>query len=90
MNHHFREDHHMPILFFTQLMGLAYGMPAKKLGFGREIISARPALSHIGIEVPLTEEEAAERAAAEKPQRRRRGDPTLPGPGPREGEEVLR
>ena len=32
----------MPILFFTQLMGLAYGMPAKKLGFGREI-DLRPA-----------------------------------------------
>jgi heterodisulfide reductase subunit B len=90
MNHHFREDHHMPILFFTQLMGLAYGMPAKKLGFGREIISARPALAHIGIESPLTEEEEAEKAAAAKPKRRRRGDPTLPSPAPREDEEELR
>ena len=90
MNRHFREDHHMPILFFTQLMGLAFGMPAKKLGFGREIISARPALAHIGIEAPLTEEEEAERAAVAKPQRRRRGDPTLPTPEPRADEEELR
>jgi heterodisulfide reductase subunit B len=90
MNHHFREDHHMPILFFTQLMGLAYGMPAKKLGFGREIISARPALGHIGIEAPLTEEEEAERAAQAKPVRRRRGDVALPTPARREDEEQLR
>jgi heterodisulfide reductase subunit B len=90
MNHHFREDHHMPILFFTQLMGLAYGMPADKLGFGREIISARPALANIGIESPWTEEEEAEKAKAAKPKRRRRGDPTLPVPGPREDEEELR
>jgi heterodisulfide reductase subunit B len=90
MNHHFKEDHHMPILFFTQLMGLAYGMPAKKLGFGREIISARPALAHIGIEAPLTEEEQAEKASAAQPKRRKRGDPTLPAPAPRADEEVLR
>ena len=90
MNHHFKEDHHMPILFFTQLMGLAYGMPAAKLGFGREIISARPALANIGIESPLTEEEEAEKAKAAKPKRRRRGDPTLPSPVPREDEEELR
>jgi heterodisulfide reductase subunit B len=90
MNHHFREDHHMPILFFTQLMGLAYGLPPKKLGFGREIISARPALAHIGIEAPLTEEEEADRAAAAKPKRRLRGDVTLPTPEPRADEEELR
>jgi heterodisulfide reductase subunit B len=90
MNHHFREDHHVPILFFTQLMGLAYGLSPDDLGFGREIISARPALGHIGIETPLTEEEAAAREAAAKPQRRRRGDVTLPTPAPRPDEEVLR
>jgi heterodisulfide reductase subunit B len=90
MNNHFRESHQMPILFFTQLMGLAYGLPAKRLGFGREIISARPAMSYIGIETPLTDEEKAEQHAAAKPKRRRRGDPTLPSPAPREDEEVLR
>ncbi len=90
MNRHFGEDHHMPILFFTQLMGLSFGMPAKKLGIGREIISSRKALGNIGIEVPLTEEEEAEKAAAAKPKRRKRGDPTLPAPTPRADEEALR
>jgi len=90
MNRHYREKHHMPILFFTQLMGLAYGMPAKDLGIGREIISSRQALANIGIEVPLSEEEEAELAAAARPARRRRGDPTLPAPQPRADEEALR
>lgn len=90
MNHHFGEDHHMPILFFTQLMGLAFGMPARKLGIGREIISSRKALANIGIEVPLTEEEEAGRAALSRPARRKRGDTTLPSPQPRVDEEALR
>ena len=38
----------------------------------------------------LLEEEEAERAAVAKPQRRRRGDPTLPTPEPRADEEELR
>ncbi|MEA2025612.1 MAG: CoB--CoM heterodisulfide reductase iron-sulfur subunit B family protein [Chloroflexota bacterium] len=90
MNRHFGEDHHMPILFFTQLMGLSFGMPAKSLGIGREIISSRKALGNIGIEVPLTEEEEAEKAAAAKPRRRKRDDPALPAPAPRVDEETLR
>ncbi len=89
MNRHFREDHGMPILFFTQLMGLAFGISAKQLGFGREIVSARPALANIGIEAPMTEEEKTEQAAAKR-KRRRRGDPTLPTPEPRADEEALR
>jgi heterodisulfide reductase subunit B len=89
MNHHYRENHHMPILFFTQLMGLAFGMKPAALGFGREIISSREALAHIGIDVPLTQEEA-ELAAAAKPARRKRGDTALPSPEPRPDEEALR
>jgi heterodisulfide reductase subunit B len=90
MNHHYRENHHMPILFFTQLMGLAFGMKPASLGFGREIISSREAMGRIGIEVPLTEEEEAEKAAAGKPAKRRRGDVSLPTPEPRPDEEALR
>jgi heterodisulfide reductase subunit B len=89
MNHHYRENHHMPILFFTQLMGLAFGMKPQALGFGREIISSREAMSRIGIEVPPTEEEAAEMAVV-KPARRKRGDVSLPSPEPRPDEETLR
>jgi heterodisulfide reductase subunit B len=51
-NMHFGTKYHMPIVFFTQLMGLAFGMDAKELGFGRGIISANKALAKIGVEVP--------------------------------------
>jgi heterodisulfide reductase subunit B len=51
-NHHFGTSYHMPIVFFTQLMGLAFGMSAKELGFGLEIVSAKKALAKIGVEAP--------------------------------------
>lgn len=52
MNHHFGTSYHMPIIFFTQLMGLAFGMDAKELGFGMELVSAKKALAKIGVEAP--------------------------------------
>lgn len=52
MNHHFGTSYHMPIIFFTQLMGLAFGMDAKQLGFGMELVSAKKALTKIGVEAP--------------------------------------
>jgi len=55
MNRHFNTNYHVPILYFTQLMGLAFGKTAKELGIGKEFIDARPALSRIGIEVPPAE-----------------------------------
>ncbi|MBI2757899.1 MAG: CoB--CoM heterodisulfide reductase iron-sulfur subunit B family protein [Chloroflexi bacterium] len=54
MNHFFRTSYQMPIIFFTQLMGLAFGLDAKKLGFGLEIVSAKKAIAKIGIEIPET------------------------------------
>ena len=63
MNRHFRTAYHVPILFFTQLMGLAFGEPAERLGIGAEITSARHALERIGVEVPLTDEVPAEGGA---------------------------
>jgi len=62
MNRHFHTGYHMPILFFTQLMGLAFGEPAARLGIGAEITSARHALERIGVEVPPEEEAPAEGA----------------------------
>ncbi len=32
----------MPVVYFTQLMGLALGVPGKKLGIGSEMVSATP------------------------------------------------
>ncbi len=34
----------VPVVYFTQLMGLAFGIPARQLGLGRNIIPAMPAL----------------------------------------------
>lgn len=72
-NRHFHTDYHMPIVFFTQLMGLAFGLEPKELGFGRELVSARAALEHIGIEAPTPEEAVA-------PKRPSRKDKGLPMP----------
>ena len=59
MNRHFKSNYHMPIVFFTQLMGLAFGLEAGTLGFGKEFESANKALAKIGVEAPpATEGEA--------------------------------
>ncbi|HUH98449.1 MAG TPA: CoB--CoM heterodisulfide reductase iron-sulfur subunit B family protein [Anaerolineales bacterium] len=52
MNRHFGTSYHIPIIFFTQLMGLAFGLDAKQLGFGMELVSAKQALAKIGVEAP--------------------------------------
>jgi heterodisulfide reductase subunit B len=54
-NRHFRTNYHMPIVFFTQLMGVAFGMDPRKLGFGRELTDTRPAMARVGVEVPEPE-----------------------------------
>jgi len=59
MNHYFGTDYHVPILFFTQLMGLAFGRQPEELGIGVELVSSRNALANIGVEVPVTQEPAA-------------------------------
>jgi heterodisulfide reductase subunit B2 len=41
-----REPVHMPIVYFTQLMGLAFGLDAKELGLNRGIISIEPLLKN--------------------------------------------
>ena len=80
MNRYFKTNYHMPILFFTQLIGLAFGFPPEKLGIGTEIVSARHVLNKIGIEVPVTEAQEPVGAAA-VPQRRPRAKKTgLPMP----------
>ncbi len=61
MNHYFGTDYHMPILFFTQLMGLAFGREPDEVGIGLELVSSRNALAQIGVEVPITQEPGAPR-----------------------------
>ncbi len=52
VNKHFGTDYRIPILYFTQLMGLAFGIPTGELGFGKEFVDAAPALAKIGAEPP--------------------------------------
>ena len=54
-NQHFGTNFKMPIVFFTQLMGLAFGLEPKELGFGTELVSAKKALEKIGLEAPKQE-----------------------------------
>jgi heterodisulfide reductase subunit B len=58
MNGYFKTNYKMPILFFTQLMGIAFGQKADELGFGSEFVSAREAMSRIGVETPEPAEAA--------------------------------
>lgn len=52
VNSHFKTKYKLPIVYFTQLMGLAFGFPENELGFGREIISTKTALAKITEEAP--------------------------------------
>ncbi len=76
MNHYFKTSYHMPILFFTQVMGLAFGSPPDMLGFGTELVSAKGALAKIGVEIA---EEPEPVAAAPRRAPRKKG-PALPMP----------
>jgi heterodisulfide reductase subunit B len=71
MNHFFKTSYRMPIVFFTQLMGLAFGKEPEAVGFGRELVDPRPALRKIGREAPKAEETGPAHARiprAKKPQ----------------------
>ncbi len=59
-NRHFHTNYHMPILFFTQLMGIAFGKDPKELGFGKELVTSSKAMAKIGVEVPVLEGQAAQ------------------------------
>lgn len=56
---------HIPVLYFTQLMGLAFDVPPEKLGIGKEFVDARPALAKIGVEVPPIEVEKKKKPSKE-------------------------
>lgn len=72
VNAQFGTSYRLPVLFFTQLMGLAFGLPPSVVGIGKELVDARPALAKIGVAPPPAE--AAPRRKA------RRGDKALPLP----------
>jgi heterodisulfide reductase subunit B2 len=72
-NRHFGSHYHMPVLYFTQLIGLAMGMSEREMGIGEEIVDSRAALSRIGSEMA---------AEAAEPKRPRKDDKSLPMPPP--------
>ncbi len=51
-NRYFNTNFKMPIVFFTQLIALAFGKTAKEAGFGMELTSVKDALERIGMETP--------------------------------------
>jgi heterodisulfide reductase subunit B len=55
VNRYFNTNYHIPVLYFTQMMGIAFGMPPEEMGFGKEFVDARQALAKIGVELPEPE-----------------------------------
>lgn len=70
VNRHFKTNFELPILYFTQLIGLALGIAPAELGIGKEFVDARPALAKIG-------KSAAPQPASSTPSAARR--PARPG-----------
>jgi len=44
VNREFNTDFSVPVLYFTQLIGTAFGIPPKRLGIGSELVEAKPVL----------------------------------------------
>ena len=44
VNGFFKTDFNIPIVYFTQMLGVAFGIDLGKLGFGKEILPARPVI----------------------------------------------
>ena len=74
VNRAYETSFDLPILYFTQLMGLAFGLDAAGLGLGKELVSAEKALAKIGVARP------APPPAPAKPAHRKKGDKALPMP----------
>jgi heterodisulfide reductase subunit B2 len=44
VNGFFNTNFKLPIVYFTQMLGVALGIDLKKLGFGKELVSAEPVI----------------------------------------------
>ena len=45
VNKKYKTDYKLPVLFFTQLMGIAFGLEEKELGIKNSIVSAEKVLA---------------------------------------------
>jgi heterodisulfide reductase subunit B2 len=87
MNAHFKTDYKMPVVYFTQLMGLAFGESKTAVGIGSELVDPTSALAKIGAEADLTDEKTAPGKAS----RPKKDDKSLPMPTMRKTKrEVVR
>jgi heterodisulfide reductase subunit B len=75
MNAMFHTKHKMPIVFFTQLMGLAFGLDPKKVGVGREYTDASKTLAKALKAAPELALAAAGAAPAPRPRPDKRALP---------------
>lgn len=71
VNRHFKTNYNIPVLYFTQMIGLALGIEPKELGIGQEFVSAAGMVKKIGTEPEVPE--------PVKP-RRKKDDKSLPMP----------
>ena len=65
VNSAFKTKFNIPILFVTQLIGLALGIGAKSLGLDRNIVSPEPVLDYIFKEQAVEEEDNTEKVEQE-------------------------
>jgi len=47
VNQEFGTNYHIPVLYFTQIIGLAFGISPKRLGIGTELVSISPVLAQL-------------------------------------------
>jgi heterodisulfide reductase subunit B len=52
VNHELGTDYSVPILYFSQLVGLALGVGTKRLGIGKELVSAEAVLKRVAAAAP--------------------------------------
>lgn len=82
VNRYFHTNFHVPIVYFTQLMALAFGLEFEAAGLGREFVDARPALSRVGLE-PMSGETEHASTSARPPHKKKEAQglpmPRMPG-----------
>jgi heterodisulfide reductase subunit B len=74
VNRYFGADFRIPILYFTQLMAIAFGVSAREAGLGSEIVSADSALAKIDVKIPRQ----GERRPKTRPNNQALPMPTMP------------
>ncbi len=83
VNAKFSTSYQLPILFFTQLVGVAFGLPLESLGFGKELVSGSPI-----IEQRLREaQDAKPESPIKKKKSRKKKSKELPMPKAEIGKE---